>query len=278
MRAFYAVVFAAVVFSCAELPAQEENAESSPVGMYGWVNPEIESAHISIGRLKVSYPVFNLDVGAGLDIRDYGYTAVGVWSESDLCSHYRKQRHQAFQEVDPIVLYGYRFNIAEGWSLDSRLGHQWNFMAGYRGDANRSYDEWQFKETLETPWLTLWYGMRNFYLPVTKASFVVGALKSFKLTDDWSLIPSFWMDGGSARWNSQRFGYTQDASRIGRGLNSCSARLTLSWLMTDKVSFYCSLTGYAAIDSDVREELDENPSREAKKHYAVVATGIKIGL
>jgi hypothetical protein len=103
-------------------------------------------------------------------------------------------------------------------------------------------------------------------------------LKSFKLTDDWSLTPAFWMDGGSARWNSQRFGYTQDASRIGRGLNSCSARLTLSWLMTDKVSFYCSLTGYAAIDSDVREELDENPSREAKKHYAVVATGIKIGL
>jgi hypothetical protein len=48
--------------------------------------------------------------------------------------------------------------------------------------------------------------------------------------------------------------------------------------MTDKVSFYCSLTGYAAIDSDVREELDENTSREAEKYCVVAATGIKIEL
>ena len=278
MSAVCRIVFAAAIVSCSELSARQDNAESSSVRLYGWVNPEIESAHISIGRLKVSYPVFNLDAGTGLDFRDYGYMAVGVWTESDLCSHYRRQRHQAFQEVDPIVLYGYRFDIAEGWSLESRIGHQWNFMAGYRGDANRSYDEWQFRETLETPWLVLWYGMRNFYLPVTKASFVFGVSKRFELTDDWMVTPSFWMDGGSARWNSQRFGYTKDASKIGRGLNSCSARLMLSWLMSEKMSFYCSVTGYAAIDPDIRAELDENPSREAKKLYAVVATGIKIEL
>lgn len=243
-----------------------------------YADTEFESAHVSMGRLKVAYPVFNLDIGVGADVSEYGYLLAGVWSESDLTTHYRDRRHQPMQEIDPGLFYGRNWELAEGWSLDSRLGAQWNLMTGYYGNARRSYDEWQLRTTLATPYVTLWYAMRNFYLPVTKASFSTGVKRSFLLTERLSLVPMFWIDGGSDIWNEQRFGYSDDLERIGMGINSCSLKLLLKYCMTDHFDVYCGVTGYFAVDSDIRSELDANPSREAKSECVIFSTGLRFSL
>jgi hypothetical protein len=243
-----------------------------------FADTEFESAHVSIGRLKSAYPVFNLEFGVGADFAEYGYLLFSTWTESDLTNHYRDRRHQPMQEVDPLLSYGYKINLADGWTLDSRVGAQWNLMLGSYGAARRSYDEWQFRETLATPYITFWYGMRNFYLPVAKASFNFGALRSFAISERFSLVPSVRFDGGSDRWNVQRFGYTPESNRIGRGLNSCSLKLLLNYRLTDNFDLYCGVMGYFAIDGDVRDELDANPSREAKSECAIFSTGIKFNL
>jgi hypothetical protein len=265
------LLFVAVVFPL----VAAGSPECRPIA---YVDSEFESAHVSIGRLKAAYPVYNLDVGAGADFGEYGYLMATTWTESDLTNHYRDRRHQLMQEVDPLVLYGYRMVFAEGWSLDSRLGAQWNLMVGSYGSARRSYDEWQFRETLETPYVTLWYRMRNFYLPVTKASFNAGVMRSFPLSGRLSLVPMFRIDGGSDRWNEQRFGYTDGRGRIGRGINSCSLKLRLDFRLSDNAVLYCGVMGYVAVDDDVRAELDADPSREAKNECAIVSTGLKFDL
>lgn len=243
-----------------------------------YVDSEIESAHVSIGRLKVAYPVLNLEATAGADFGEYGYLLLSTWTESDLTNHYRDRRNQPMQEVDPLVLYGYNFEFTEGWSLDSRLGAQWNLMTGYYGANKRSYDEWQLCESLATPYITLWYAMRNFYLPVTKASFRVGAKRAFPLSERLSLALMAWVDGGSDRWNEQRFGYTDSRGRIGRGVNSCSLKLLLNYHLADHLDVYCGVMGYFAVDGDVRRELDANPSREAKSDCVIVSTGLRFTL
>jgi hypothetical protein len=175
-------------------------------------------------------------------------------------------------------LYGYDFKFADGWSLDSRLGAQWNLMTGYYGEDRKSYDEWQFRETLVTPYITLWYAMRNFYLPVTKASFRLGAKRSFPLTKQLSIVPMAWFDGGSDRWNVQRFGYTDGQERIGRGLNSCSLKLLFNYHLADYIDVYCGVMGYFVVDDDIRAELDANPSREAKSECVIFSTGLRFSL
>ena len=243
-----------------------------------YADTEFESAHVSMGRLKAAYPVFNLDVGVGADFGKYGYLMASVWTESDLTSHYHDRRRHFMQEVDPSVSYGRKWEFAEGWSLDSKIGAQWNLMTGYYGDAKRSYDEWQFRETLTTPYITLWYAMRNFYFPVAKASFRVGAYHPFQLSEDLSFVPMFWFDGGSDRWNEQRFGYTDNLERIGRGINSCSLKFLLNYRLAECLNVYCGVTGYFAVDSDVRAELSANPSREGKNECVIFSTGLRFSL
>jgi hypothetical protein len=262
---------AAFAFAALRLDA----VECKPIA---YVDTEFESAHVSMGRLKVAYPVFNLEAGAGADFGEYGYLLLSTWTESDLTNHYRDRRCQPIQEFDPLVLYGYDFKFADGWSLDSRLGAQWNLMTGYYGEDRRSYDEWQFRETLVTPYITLWYAMRNFYLPVTKASFRIGAKRSFPLNKQLSIVPMVWFDGGSDRWNVQRFGYTDGQERIDSGLNSCSLKLLFNYHLADYIDVYCGVMGYFVVDDDIRAELDANPSREAKSECVIFSTGLRFSL
>lgn len=262
-----------MAFACAVL--RLEAADVKPIA---YVDTEFESAHVSMGRLKVAYPVMNVEVGVGADFGKYGYLLLSTWTESDLTNHYRDRRYQPIQEFDPVILYGYDYKFADGWSLDSRLGAQWNLMTGYYGDGRRSYDEWQFRETLVTPYITLWYAMRNFYLPVTKASFRAGIKRSFPLTDKFSLVPMVWVDGGGDRWNVERFGYTDDKARIGRGINSCSLKLLLNYHLADHFDIYCGVMGYFAVDGDIRAELDANPTREAKSQCVIFSIGLRCTL
>lgn len=240
-----------------------------------WAATEVASGQISTGRVKVTHPILNCEAQLGAEYLPLGYATIGVWSLSDLSSSYRHKRSWFWNEIDPVVTVGRHQPLADGYVLSARLGAQWNEMAGYKGDARRSYDEWQMGLSLTTPWVTPWYSMRNYYWPVVKASFRVGLTRTFALTDRLSVTPNVWLDGGSARWNRQRFGY-QNASRIGSGVNSCSLRLYANYRLLPHASLYGGVTGYCVLDPYVRDELRDNPSEEAKHLYAVVTCGVKV--
>ena len=241
---------------------------------FAWLANETESAHVSIGRLKGAYPVWNVDTGLGVGVADCGYVLTGLWTETDLTDRYRGVHRQCFHEIDPLIAYGYRWGFAEGWSLDSRAGLQWNYMGGYFDDNRRSYDEWQWREELETPWVTVWWQMRNFYWPTVKASWRFGASRRIPLVGGLSLEPCLWFDGGSERWNRQRFG-CHDPERIGRGINTMTMRFFLSYRLAEELELYGGLTQYAAIDGDVRHELQANPSKEGKADLLIGTLGIR---
>ena len=271
-------LFAATfVAACLAFPCAADEPVAEGVRPLFWCAPEIASGHISIGRVKVTHPVQNFDAGLGAEYAPVGYALVGIWSLTDLSRESRDTRHPFWNEIDPLVAVGRRQRLAEGYSLDSRVGTQWNCMAGYEGAARRSYDEWQLNESLTTPYVTPWFAMRNFYWPVAKASFRVGLLKSFPVTDDLSFTLNVWSDGGSERWNEQRFGY-RHARRIGSGLNSVSVRLFATYRLFEQAEIFGGVTGYTVVNNKIRDELNENPSDEALDLYAVVTCGIRISL
>ena len=252
--------------------AEEGDGELRPIA---WCAAEVASGHISIGRVKATHPVQNFEAKLGAEYAPLGYATAGVWSLTDLSGAYNDSRSAFWNEVDPVVTVGRRQPLAEGYAIDASVGAQWNEMVGYRGDARRSYDEWQTAVSAETPFVTPWFSMRNFYWPVAKASFRVGMTRGFRLTESLSLVPNVWLDGGSARWNRQRFGYRR-AERIGSGVNSVSARLFAVYRFHANAELYGGATGYCVTDPDVRAELEANPSEEARHLYAVVTCGIRL--
>lgn len=274
-----AFLMAAVCSAVAD-ESVEPLSSNDPAGLEfsGWVCPEFESAHASMGCVKIIYPVFNVDFGVAAQIREgrYGRLLLGGWMCTDVSSHYLAVRRNAFQEIDPIIAYAYTLPLYEGWSLDSQWGAQWNIMDGYSGAAHRTYDEWQFWERLKTPWGTLYAGMRNFYLPVTKAGVRTGFTRTFAITDALAFAPNLWFDAGSERWNTQRFGYGASADDISGGFNSVSLQLFLLYRLTSWMRLYGGVTQYCAIDRRVRDNLKANPSRESVTDLLIVTLGARL--
>lgn len=274
------IIVLALLFAGARLFAASDpvvETSGSALEPIAWCALEIVSGHISVGRVKATHPVHCFDAGVGAEYKPLGYALAGVWSLTDLSRAYRDSRKAFWNEVDPIVLFGRRQELADGYALDSSVGAQWNYMAGYEGDARCSYDEWQVRETLTTPFVTPWFSMRNFYWPVAKASFRAGLTRSFGLAENLTLVPNVWIDGGGERWNEQRFGY-RNPKRIGRGVNSLSARLFLFYRLGPWAQAYCGVTGYCVTDPDIRAELKANPSDEARHLYALVSCGVRFDL
>lgn len=263
--------------------SHDEISQSSPDLIPGadisfWAYPEFASGLTSMGCIKSIYPVFNLDTGAAIKLKDerYGRILFGVWSESDINSHYHDKRRYAFQEIDPFIAYAYRWHFHDGWNLDSQIGAQWNFMAGYYGDGCHSYDEWQFWERLNTPWCTIYGGMRNFYLPVCKPFFRVGAMKSIPLVGALSVCPNIYLDGGNERWNQQRVGYGEYRKKIGQGLTAAIVQIHLDYRLSEWLSLYGGVTQHISVGKEVRNSLRANPNRTARKDFLIVTIGAKL--
>lgn len=242
-----------------------------------WLANEFESEHQSMGSIKVPNPVWNVDLGSRVDFGSFGYALAGLWTESDVCETPRDRRNWYFHELDPCVAYGYRWNFADGYALDQRLGLQWNWMAGHVGAARRSYDEWQPRTELVTPWASVWFAMRNFYWPVPKASLRLGVRRSFALTERLSFVSNGWFDGGSARWNRQRFGH-RDPESIGSGFNSFSLQMLLSYRLDGGVSLYGGMMPYCVLSPSVRSELRDSQSKSAKTETVVAIVGVRFDL
>lgn len=246
-----------------------------PVDVSGWLATEVESAHVSIGRIKNEYPAMNFDTGFRFDAHEFGYVVVSMWTECDLCNHNGASHRWSFHEIDPKVAYGYRFQLADGFVFDSSVAAQWNYMAGYYGPSHKSYDEWQIAEALETPWFTAYYSMRNFYWPVAKASYRFGLTTSIPITENLSFVPNVFCEGGSQRWNTQRFRQHEEW-RVGRTINSLQTQFVLSYALSDWCSLYGGVTGYFVVDPDIRDELKTSGGIASRTEIAIVTLGVRM--
>ena len=269
----------AVFFMLLLLAGTSAAMEMTGWGVSGWMENEIETAHISMGRIKNTHPCWNVDLGMRGNLDCFGYLLAGIWTESDLDGNMREAHKWYFHELDPMVGYGYHWDVVKDIALESRVGAQWNYMAGYDGPDRRSYDEWQLREELKMPWITPWFGMRNFYCPVMKASFRLGVKRSFAITERLSFDPNIWSDGGSARWNRQRFGYSGcDVGDIPSGFNSLMVRMFFSYRLCDHVKLFGGVTEYVVLDPEIRHNLRSNPAENSMRDIAVFTVGVRCEL
>lgn len=242
---------------------------------YGWVNPEFATANITRGKIVATRPVMTTDFGLGYRLGQLGYVNLGYWSLTDLSRRYRGIRRNFVNEFDPWVMYGYEWNIAEGWSLDSRFSYQWDEMIGYRGGATRTYREGINRETLKTPWFSVYSLVRWIVHPYTCPGIRVGIYREIPLVERISFLPHFFVDGGPRCWNQRRFGHwTATEAHYRSGVNSATLTLLLKYALTDTLSVYGGVTQFGLVDSGIREQVKARPGDCARRDLTVGVVGL----
>ena len=245
---------------------------------YAWANPEVASAHVTRGKIASVRPVFILDAGAGCRLGALGYANVGFWSLSDLSRHYRAERRNCFNELDPWLQYGYTWDFAEGWSLDSRISYQWNEMIGARV-GRRTYREWINRETLVTPWFSFFTLVRWMEFPYNCPGIRVGIFREFELPARFSLVPELFSDGGPRCWNRRRFGqWTEEPAKWRPGPNSATLSLTLRYQITDVLSAYVGVSQFSIVDPDIRRQVKARPDERGRPDLAFAKVGLVLSL
>ncbi len=246
---------------------------------YAWVNPEIETAHPTRGKLVAVRPVFNLDTGVGYKLGALGYANIGFWSMTDLSRHYTSSRRQLFNEIDPWLQYGYTWEFTEGWSLDSKLSYQWDELLGYRDSTRRTYREWINRETLTMPWFSLFTLVRWMQYPYCCPGIRAGIFREFKLPANFSIVPQFFMDGGPRCWNRRRFGqWTEEPARYHQGVNSATISLTLKYRFTENLIGYLGISQFSNTDSTVRRQVKARPNECGRRDLAFATVGLILNL
>jgi len=245
---------------------------------YAWANPEVASAHVTRGKIASVRPVFILEAGTGCRLGWLGYANIGFWSMSDLSRHYRAERRNCFNELDPWLQYGYTWDFAEGWSLDSRISYQWNEMIGARV-GRRTYREWINRETLVTPWFSFFTLVRWMEFPYNCPGIRVGIFREFELPGRFSLVPELFSDGGPRCWNRRRFGqWTEEPAKWRPGPNSATFSLTLRYRITDVLSAYVGVSQFSIVDPDIRRQAKARPDERGRRDLTFARAGLVFSL
>lgn len=239
----------------------------------GSVDERLASAYMSRGRIGSTHLNWAQDIGVNLGFEGYGYLLLGLWSYSDLEPTYRDKRGMAFSENDPAVGYGYNWKFSDGWSLDSKAFYQWDLLFGNRS-GTRYCHEWIWRETFNTPWISLFSLVRAMRMPYVDWSLRLGVFKSIPLGAGFSVTPRVFMDGGRACWNERRFGgYDEDHDNFHCGPNSLTGELQLNYQLTKSIRLYAAVCQFWSVSRAVRRNVDANPSVTSRPEITYGHTG-----
>ena len=148
-------------------------------------------------------------------------------------------------------------------------------MIGYRGDATRTYREGINRETLKTPWFSVYSLVRWIVHPYTCPGIRVGIYREIPLVERISFLPHFFVDGGPRCWNQRRFGHWMATEAHYRsGVNSATLTLLLKYALTDTLSVYGGVTQFGLVDSGIREQVKARPGDCARRDLTVGVVGL----
>lgn len=281
LRFVHAQLFAVVVASGQAgvlTPPPSDGAEDE---QGGWrptarVRNEFETGHVMLGRIVTTRPRWVLDAGAGFRHDEWGRFEVSCWNASDFTHEDDDMRNPWFNEVDPMLTYGWTWRIADGWGLDSEITYQRSEMRGYKHAAT-TYRQWIWTETLMTPWVDVYAFTWSVVHPYNAPAYRLGARKSIPLGGGWSLEPHLFVDAGPERWIRRRFGeWTDRPAHYRFGPDALSFHLHIRYQLGENVSLYAGIRQYDLIVNEIRRQTKARPGYIARRDLTYFAIGLDI--
>lgn len=282
MKTKYAILAAAfaplAVFAAepsAATPAEAESPAFAPKLSFN-AFADVETAYISRGRVLDSRPIAVqfASIEAGFDF--LGSIEAAIWTQSPLSGSGSSSsyRQRAFPEEDYILRYYYDVDFAEGWRLRNGIGHMWVTCPGYKGE--HSTGEFQFLQTLKTPWISPYWKLRAQHHPICETYWAVGLMRSFDIIENLSLTIDFFGDLCDARFLENHYGGNRSGDGWKDGLQALNLVFRLDYRLTEHVGLYAYAGQFSLVSSDSRDTVKATKVPQARRDLTHGGVGVAV--
>ena len=242
-----------------------ETEEQSFFSVWGFGNYGIYSGYQLYGSLVNDNPTLEGYVDANVNIGDFGYIGVGLWSNTDLTPRRRcNELGQAFNEYDPNVHFGRTFWLDDdrSWGLDWRSTVVWFYYPpkNYHG-ATHTHTTWDFDHSfaLVNPYLVPYVTVVREYSKGANL-LIFGLKKTVAVDDGLSLTP--YVEG---IWRESQYNWcfpTAFDNEVGgiRHANSGIATMKLgldaNYQISEHFGLFAKVAYCCVVDPDLRDNCD----------------------
>ena len=265
-----AFVAGSLIGAHAEAEAEAVQEESSAPVIWGFGNYGIYSGYQLYGSLVNNEPTAQGYIDVNVNVWDFGYVGLGLWSNTDLTPRRRcNALGQAFNEYDPNVHFGrtFWFDDDRTWGLQWRSTIVWFYYPpkNYKGGndhENHNFTTWDFDHTLElvnpyvTPFITI---VREYKKGANLLDF--GLKRTFQINDELSITPiiEFVWRERQYNWcfptafNSEVNGYDCNKNS---GIATGKIELDLNYQLTEHIGLFAKVAYCSIVDPDLRDNVD----------------------
>lgn len=223
---------------------------------------DVYSAYISRGKVLEDRPIQANAVDVHADLSRYGRFGFSHWSYSSLSGRFQDSYRRFIPETDWDVYYGYDWEFAEGYSLDTELKVYWALCHGGRPKSGHTDYEWRMKETLTTPYGTAYCVYRYNFDPIQYSYFQLGLKRRFAAAEWLKIVPHAYIDLGDSRCRKRRFGALPDGGRYGEGGVSMAGELIFEFPLAERVTLTAMVGQFGVVSRRGRRNLHGHNRRD----------------
>ena len=240
------------------------------------VSPEIRTTYVSLGKIVEDRPMQTAFARGGYDAGDFGRFSIRFWDVSSLTDRRQDVHRRAFYHVEFGPAWQYSFNIADDWRVASELTRCWTFYRGFESQpANRTYNWWEFSQSLENPYLVPYYQFRRCFRSASYVWFRVGLRRRFPIVGGLYATPAVYADGGDPRNARRVLGEEPEGCRWRSGVSSVTFRLELGWNVCESMTVFAFAEQYEIVGDDERRATDESSYRCAHTDWTLGGIGMR---
>jgi len=221
---------------------------------YAYVNPEVRTTYLSLGKIVEDRPMQVTAIGFGWDTGVLGRFYVKNWDVSSLTDRRADvHRHCLYHhEWGPAWQYDWKFN--EEWKLRFDLTRSWTIYDGFNYPSrNNCYHWWEFGQALENPYVVPFYRLRYAFRTSDYFYAGFGVRKRIPIWQSWYATPSVTFEGGNAGNSRRMFGKNKYGDNWGYGqITSVTMRLETGWRFNEIFTAFIYVEQYEVIGDAAR--------------------------
>ena len=242
-----------------------------------WLVPSVYFAGTfetaSYGRSMIfnDRPAFETDLDLSWSLGDFGNIGFYNWTSTDFTGRNHLAQRRMLNEVDYGAYYNYDWKFADGYHLSNQVQAYWMTYDGqgrvYGGGKKAHTDfEWQWGQTLGTPFIDVYYMMRIGVQDGSAGHYDnwlwtnIGFKHGFEVCDAITITPRMDFDLGNSNMYAIRNhsweynGGTRDDRKTGRtGLMTMRPSIRLDYALSDNVNLFAKVTEFITNDRQLRD-------------------------
>ena len=240
--------------------------------------PEVRSTYQSLGKIVEDRPMQITNIRFGYDAGAFGRFGVRNWDVSSLTDRRGDVHRHALYHTECGLTWQYDVGIADGWRLKNDLTRSWTIYRGFSaGSGNRTYHWYQLDQSVENPYLVPFWRVRKCFRGNDYLYFRAGVRRKFAFADDFYVLPSIFVDGGSSRNQKRVFG-PKCGGDWQDGVSSVSLRLELGWSLSEHITAFAFVEQYEVVGGDERRTNRASSYRCAHNDWTHCGVGLKMRL